>query len=275
MPYLLLAPLLALLTVGLLIPAGSLFDQSLNSSTAFGEVSRRTLDNYPRALEDPVYREALVTTLLLSLPAAFLCVGLSYPVAFFLAFRAERFRNLVLFLIVISTFASFIVRVYAFRIILGDNGVINQGLERLGAIDEPLRFLIFSRWAVLITWLSVFLPIAILILTASMLNVRADLLETARDLGAGTLRTFSRVVLPLTMRGAVGAFVLILIFAASDFITPDQLGGNIQFLGRFISDQFLLFEGDRPAAAALSFVLMAVFVVIYLALGRLERFKGF
>lgn len=274
-PYLLLAPVVALLAVGLAIPTESLFDQSLSGTTAFGQVSDRTLHNYVRALETPVYRQALGTTLLLSLPAAFLCVALAYPVAFFLAFRAKRFRNLILFLVVISTFTSFIVRVFAWRIILGDKGIINDGLHRLGLIDEPLRFLIFSRTAVLFTWLSVFLPLTILILTASMLNVRPDLLETARDLGAGSLRTFSRVVLPLTMNGAVGGFVVVLIFAASDFITPDQIGGNIQFLGGFIADQFILIDGDRPAAAALAFILMAIFALIYVVLGRLERFKGF
>ena len=274
-PYLLLVPVLAILAVGLVLPTISLFDASFTETTALGEVTGRSLGGYERALETPLYRDALLTTLALSVPAALLCVALSYPVAYYLAFRASRYRNLLLFLIVISTFASFIVRVYAWRIILGDGGVINDGLLRIGVIEEPLRFLIYSRSAVLITWLSVFLPLTILILTAAMMNIRPELLENARDLGAGAIRTFTRVLLPLTMPGAVGAFVLVLIFAASDFITPDQIGGSIVFLGNFIADQFQVLNGDRQAAAALAFLLMAVFLLIYFALSQLERLKGF
>ena len=274
-PYLLLVPVLAILAVGLVLPTISLFDASFTETTALGEVTGRSFGGYERALETPLYRDALLTTLALSIPAALLCVALSYPVAYYLAFRASRYRNLLLFLIVISTFASFIVRVYAWRIILGDGGVINDGLLRIGVIEEPLRFLIYSRSAVLITWLSVFLPLTILILTAAMMNIRPELLENARDLGAGAIRTFTRVLLPLTMPGAVGAFVLVLIFAASDFITPDQIGGSIVFLGNFIADQFQVLNGDRQAAAALAFLLMAVFLLIYFALSQLERLKGF
>jgi spermidine/putrescine transport system permease protein len=242
-PYLLLLPVLAILLVGLVLPTLSLLDASFTVTNRLGADLGRSLGGYERALETPHYRNALLTTLLLAVPAALACVALSYPVAYFLAFRVNRWRNLVLFLIVISTFASFIVRVFAWRIILGDSGVINDGLRSLGVIDEPLRFLIYSRWAVLITWLSVFAPLTVLILTAAMMNIRREVLENARDLGAGAVRSFTKVLLPLTMPAAVGSFVLVLIFAASDFITPDQIGVNIVFLGRFIADQFQLLNG--------------------------------
>ena len=273
-PYLLLLPAAVTLAVGLVVPALSLFEQSFTQTGPLGQELGRSLDPYRTVFEDQVYRDALITTLALSIPAALLCVALAYPVAFYLTFRARRLRNAILFLIILSSFASFIVRVFAWRLILGDQGLINQGLLELGVIDEPLLFLIYSRFAVLVTWLSVFLPLTILILTASMLNVRPELLENARDLGAGATRTFTKVLLPLTMPGAIGAFVFVLIFAASDFVTPDQLGGNIIFVGRFISDQFTLISGDRAGAAALAFVLMAVFAVIYAVLSRLQRFKG-
>jgi spermidine/putrescine transport system permease protein len=274
-PYALLAPAIAFLAVALLLPAASLFDQSLSGVRDYGVVRDRSFDAYVEAVSTPRYREALLTSLALSVPAALLSVALAYPMAYFLAFRAGRLRGLLLFAIVVSTFTSFIVRVYAWRIILGDAGIINQSLERLGLIDEPLRFLIYSRWAVMITWLSVFVPLTVLILTASMLTIRPELLENARDLGAGTLRAFTRVILPLTMPAAVASFTVVLIFATSDFVTPDQLGGNIQFLGGYIADQFFLPSGDRPVASALAFILMAIFGATYLVLSRLERFKGF
>src|ERR1700741_1059281 len=148
-PYLLVAPALIALIVGFVLPAWSLFDLSLGAGTGGG----RSLDAYREAFEQEHYREAFVTTLVLSLAAAALCLAAAYPVAFYITFRAKR-RTVLLFLLVLSTFVSYITRVYAWRIILGDTGINNSGLERLGLIDDPLRFLIFSRTAVLITWLS-------------------------------------------------------------------------------------------------------------------------
>jgi spermidine/putrescine transport system permease protein len=272
-PYLLLLPVVLVLTVGLVFPVVSLFDQSLTPS-GFGPAGHRSLHAYAKVLETPYYRQALITTLSLAAPVALLTVVLSYPVAYFLAFRAQRFRTLLLFAMLITTFISFLIRVFAFRIILGDTGLFNQALERLGVIDHPLLFLIFSQWAVGVTWLSVFPPITILILTAAMMGVRPELLESARDLGAGTFRAFTKVLLPLTMPGATAAFVIVLIFSASDFVTPDQLGGNIQFAGAYISDEFTSFGGDRTTASALAFILMATFLVIYLLVNQLRKFKG-
>jgi ABC-type spermidine/putrescine transport system permease subunit I len=122
---------------------------------------------------------------------------------------------------------------------------------------------------------NIFLPYTILMLTSAMQNIPKDLLENARDLGASPLRTFSRIVVPLSMTGAIGALIYTFILTSGDYITPALLGGTQNTaLANIVSDQFLAL-GNRPGGAAISFVMLAVFLVVYLALTRLERFKGF
>jgi spermidine/putrescine transport system permease protein len=180
----------------------------------------------------------------------------------------------VLFLVVVSLFTSYLVRLYAWYTILGGNGIVNTALIHLGLVDHPLLFLLFNRTAVAIAWINVFLPYSILMLTSSMQNIRPDVLENSRDLGAGPLRTFSRVVLPLSMTGAIGAFAYTFILTSGDYITPSLLGGTSSTsLANIVSDEFLAL-GNRPAGAAISFVMLVVFFCVYLVLTRLERFKG-
>jgi spermidine/putrescine transport system permease protein len=272
---LLLLPAAGLLVFGLLVPSAFLFIRSFLESIGYGQVANHfTFESYTKAFGSSVYRQVTYNALGVGALTAIISTAASYPVAYFLTFRVQRARNLILFLIVASLFSSYLVRVYAWRTILGQNGVINDLLQRLGIIHDPLLFLLFSRWAVLLTLTNIFLPFTILILTASMQNVPRDLLENARDLGASPLRSFSRVLLPLTMTGAIGALVYTFILAASDYITPQLVGGtNGVQIGTVVADQFIQ-AGNQPLGAAVSFTLLAIFALVYVALRRLERFKG-
>src|SRR5262249_32629758 len=156
-------------------------------------------------------------------------------------FRLRRARNLALFLVVISLFTSYLVRLYAWYTILGEHGVVNTALRDLGITHHPLLFLLFSRWAVVIAWVNVFLPYSILMLTAAMQNIPADLLDNARDLGAGPTRVFSKVVLPLSMTGVIAAFAYTFILTSGDYITPALLGGTSGgiSISNIVSDEFV------------------------------------
>jgi spermidine/putrescine transport system permease protein len=273
---LLVGPAVLLIGGALLVPAVNLVIQSFFGSQGYGQVTYHfTVSNYVDALKDPVYRTVAWHSFALGALAALLCLALGYPVAYFITLRLRRARNLALFLVVVSLFTSYLVRLYAWYTILGQHGVINDALARLGIVNHPLLFLLFSRTTVLIAFVNVFLPFTILMLASSMQNIRADLLENARDLGAPPLRVFSRVVLPLTMRGAVGAFAYTFILTSGDYITPALLGGTSgsTSLANIVSDEFLGL-GNRPAGAAISMVMLAIFGLVYLALTRLERFKG-
>ena len=267
----------AMLVVGgaLLVPAVNLLVQSFMESSSYGQITYHfTFSNYTAALQDPVYRTVAWHSFGLGALAALVCVAAGYPAAYFITFRLRRGRNLALFLVVVSLFTSYLVRLYAWYTILGGHGIVNTALIRLGVVSHPLLFLLFSRTAVLIAFVNVFLPYSVLMLTSSMQNIRTELLENARDLGAGSLRTFSRIVLPLSMTGAIGAFAYTFILTSGDYITPSLLGGTSSTsLANIVSDEFVAL-GNRPAGAAISFVMLTVFFVVYLGLTRLERFKG-
>jgi spermidine/putrescine transport system permease protein len=272
----LVGPAVLLVGGALLVPAANLLVQSFLESQGYGQLTYHfTFSNYVDAVSDPVYRTVAWRSFALAAAAAVICVAAAYPIAFFITFRLRRARNLALLLIVISLFTSYLVRLYAWYTIFGEHGVVNSALTRLGLISHPLLFLLFSRTTVLIAFVNVFLPYAILMIASAMQNVPADLLENARDLGASPLRTFSRVVLPLTMTAAIGAFMYTFILTSGDYITPALLGGTSgsTSLANIVSDNFVAL-GSRPAGAAISFVMLLIYFCMYLALTRLERFKG-
>jgi spermidine/putrescine transport system permease protein len=272
----LLAPALLVVGGALLVPAANLIVQSFVESTGYGGVTYHfTFSNYVDAIKDPTYRTVAWHSFGLGALAALICVVAGYPAAYFISFRLHpRYRNLALFLVVVSLFTSYLVRLYAWYTILGSNGIVNTALIHLGIVNHPLLFLIFSRWAVLIAFVNVFLPFSVLMLTSAMQNIRPELLENARDLGAAPARTFSRVVLPLTMTAAVGAFVYTFILTSGDYITPALLGGTSSTsLANIVSDEFVAL-GNRPGGAAISVVMLLIFFAVYLGLSRLERWKG-
>jgi spermidine/putrescine transport system permease protein len=268
----------ALLVIGgaLVIPTLNLLVQSFMVSLGYGQIANQfTFENYTGALTDPTYMKVAAYSFGLGGLTAVVCIALAYPVAYYISFRLQRGRNLALFLVVVSLFSSYLVRLYAWYTILGENGVINNALTSLHVIGEPLTFLLFSPWAVLTAFVNIFLPYTILMLTSAMQNIPKELLENARDLGASPLRTFSRIVVPLSMTGAIGAFIYTFILTSGDYITPALLGGTRNTaLANVVSDLFLAL-GNRPESAAISFLMLAVFFIVYLALTRLERFKGF
>jgi spermidine/putrescine transport system permease protein len=267
----------ALLVIGgaLLIPLLLLLMQSFVVSLGYGQLRYSfTLTNYSSALSDPVYRTIAVRTFAMAAATASVCLILGYPAAFFITFRLQRARNLALFLVVASLFTSYLVRLYAWYTIFGQKGVINTALKAVGLIDSPVSFLLFSKWAVLIAFVNVFLPFTILILASSMQSIPADLLENGRDLGASAIQSFTKVVLPLTTPGLVSAFAYIFVLTSGDYITPALLGGKQgTTLATIITDQFVAF-GNQPGGAAISFLMMIVFVIVYIAVAQSQRYKG-
>ena len=169
-----------MLVVGgaLLVPAVNLLVQSFMESSSYGQITYHfTFSNYTAALQDPVYRTVAWHSFGLGALAALVCVAAGYPAAYFITFRLRRGRNLALFLVVVSLFTSYLVRLYAWYTILGGHGIVNTALIRLGVVSHPLLFLLFSRTAVLIAFVNVFLPYSVLMLTSSMQNIRTELLE--------------------------------------------------------------------------------------------------
>ncbi len=233
-----------------------------------------TLDAYADALTSQLNRTLAQNSLVVGLLTAATTVIVGLPIAYWLRFVARRSRLAVLFLITASMFASYLVRIYAWRTVLGSRGLINSTLERAGLIDEPLGFLLYSRFAVVVALVHIFLPYVVLVLFAGMGPVSEGLLESARDLGANASLLWRRVLLPIMAAPAFSAFVFVFILSSADYVTPQFLGGKDGVtLGVQIQQNFIA-VGNWPVAAATSFLMLLAFVAVYaigsLALRRLR-----
>ena len=198
---------------------------------------------------------------------------LSYPVAYFVAFKAGRYRGALMLLIVCSLLASYLARVFAWRTILGANGLINTALQTIGLTHQPLEILLFNRFAVLLTWVNVYLPLTILLLASAMGDTHKSVLEAARDLGASPFRAIVRVLVPVTMPTAVAAFCYVLVLSSGDYATPTLMGGKSGIMaGQVITDQFITIA-DQPQGAALALVMLVASATVYLVLSQLNRLR--
>lgn len=222
-----------------------------------------TLDPYRDAITDPLNRALARNSVVVGVATAAICIVVGLSVAYWLRFAAGRWRLPVLFLITASMFASYLVRIYAWRSVLGSQGVINSGLESLGLIDEPLGFLLYNRGAVVIALVHILLPFVVLVLYAAMTPMSEGLLEAGRDLGAGSVMLWRRVVVPIMAAPCWNAFVFVFILSAADYVTPQFLGGREgTTLGVRIQAAFIS-VGNWPLAAATSFLMLASFVLLH------------
>ena len=218
-----------------------------------------TLRNYQRVTSG-LYLGVVWRSIWLALITTVACLLIGYPLAFFIATSSSRWRNALLLLVIIPFWTNFLVRTYAWIVLLRTEGVFNVALQSMQLIDEPLT-LLFTPFAVTIGLIYGYLPFMILPLYATMERFNFSLVEAAQDLGANDLRTFFRVVLPLTMRGVIAGSLLVFIPAVGAFVTPDILGGaKTLMVGNLIQNQFLKAR-NWPFGSALSMLLMAVVLV--------------
>jgi spermidine/putrescine transport system permease protein len=222
-----------------------------------------TLENFQR-LFDPLYFQVFWNSIYLALVTTLICLLLGYPFAWLISRASPRLRPLLLVLVIIPFWTSSLIRTYAMVIILKANGLLNASLLWLGVIDKPLM-LLFTEFAVIVGLVYSLLPFMILPLYAAMEKLDIRLLEAARDLGAGRVVLFTRVVFPLTLPGAVAGCMLVFLPALGMFYIPDLLGGaKILLLGNLIKDQFLAAR-DWPFGSAVS-VMLLLFMVLFMLL---------
>jgi spermidine/putrescine transport system permease protein len=260
---LLVSPLGALLAVVLIVPGVILLLYSFYGFSLYQVHPGLHLDWYRQIFSDHIYRTVAGNTLAIALPTTAISVIGGYAIAYYLVFYATARGRTVLFaLVVISMLASYLARVYAWRTLMGGHGIINSLLQSIGVIDHPIGWLLFSRVPVIAAELNLYMPIATLILFASLSGVPANVREVARDLGAGPFQTLRRITLPLSGRGLFGAAALTFFLSCGDYITPVLLGGtsSSQTFGVTIANQ-LITNGNYPLGAAISFVMIALFAV--------------
>jgi spermidine/putrescine transport system permease protein len=274
-PYLLLAPGLAWLAVFFLAPLGFLGYQSLQSGTFdFGFEFTWELSNYWDAIQ--AYDQHLVRSLVYAGIATVLALVISYPLAYWIAFRGGRWKNLLLLAIIAPFFVTYLIRTLAWQNILADQGFVVQTLRDLHVLGDDGRLLATST-AVVAGITYNFLPFMALPLYVSLEQIDGRLIEAAQDLYASKVKAFLRVTLPLSLPGVFAGTLLTFIPAAGDFINAQLLGTPKQhMIGNVIQSKFLELI-DYPAAAALSFVLMAAILAGVIAYSRAlgtERLTG-
>lgn len=229
-----------------------------------------SLINYRRFLNDAIFIPILWKTCLLCLTVAALAVFFGFPVAFLLANLKGRRRYLVLLMVLVPLLMSYIIKIYAIRSILGGTGFLNRFLLWTGLIDTPLTFFVFNLNAVLLTLTILLIPFAILPIFLSLERIPRNLIEASSDLGATSLQTFARIILPLSMPGVVTAATFVFVLAIGDFLTPQMVGGQSGFtFGRIVYSQFGT-AFNWPFGAALATILALVVISVIAVGSRLE-----
>ena len=249
-------PTIQLVATSLYDPAGSL-DTGYAMTWSFG--------NYLDALS--TYRQPFLRSLMYSTVATVVALLLAYPLAYAIAFKAGRFKNLMLVLVIAPFFTSFLVRTLAWKSILADNGFVVQTLQTIGVLGEDGRLLATS--VAVVTGLTYnFLPFMVLPLYASLEKMGPRLIEAGKDLFADGFTSFRKITLPLSMPGVVAGTLLTFIPSAGDYINAELLGTPQQYMIGNVIDNTFLVQLNYPIAAACSVVLMIVIVILVLVYVR-------
>lgn len=267
--WLLLTPLLVWLALFVVLPALLLLGCSLGERDELGQVLWGfSLENYVRLL-DPVYLRIFLRSLGFAALTTALCLLIGYPVAYQIARAAPRVRELLLLLVMVPFWTSFLVRTYAWMAILREEGLLNALVAWLQPAWAPLG-LLYTPAAVVTGLVYSYLPFLILPVYASVEKLDGALIEAARDLGAGPWRVFSAVILPLTLPGIAAGVTLVFVPAVAMFAVTDLLGGaRVPLIGNVIQNQFLQAR-DWPFGAALGVALLGLFLVSQLLLKALR-----
>ena len=255
--YALISPMLLVLAFTLAAPILLLVLYSLWTQNGFQLDTTPTLAQYAAVLTREGYRTLFLRSVGISALVTLATLLLAYPMAYFVAFKVTRGKFVWLLLLSIPFWTSYLLRIFAWKVILGYNGVINSSLIGLGLISEPLEFLLYNPTAVVVTLTHAYAAFAILPIYVSLEKIDRSLLEAAADLGDGPVRRFLRITLPLSLPGIIGAAVLIFVPTTGDYVTPTLVGGTDGvMIANLIQVQFGRVN-NWPLGAALAVTSMA------------------
>lgn len=272
--YLMLAPLgvsavlVVLLSLALIV---ALSLQRVDPTLLFTEF---TLTAYRENVAQPLFWRVLGRSIAISAAVTAATLLLSYPVAYFIAVKGGRYKALMLVLITAPFFTSYLLRIFAWKIILGFNGVVNSALKTAGLIDAPLQFLVYNSFSVVVALTHAYLAFAVLPIYVALERIDKSLAESASDLGARPFANFRQITLPLSMPGVIAAALLIFVPTVGDYITPTLVGGpGGTMIGNLIQAQFGK-ANDWPAGSALSVtVILSIGVLLALIAGGARLYR--
>jgi spermidine/putrescine transport system permease protein len=265
-------PPLAWVIVFLLVPYALLFCYSFWSVSDTQTILHTwTLDNYRELLAKSVYLQTLLRSMWIAARVTLFSLLLGYPLAYYLSFYAGKRKDLLYQLVIIPLWVSYLVRAYAWKTILGSDGVLNTLLQYVHLTSSPLEFLLYSPFAVVLTLTHIYTPFTILPIYASLEHIPRNLVEASNDLGATPLQTFWRVIFPLSIPGVLAGATFAFVLSLGDFLAPMLLGGPS---GIMISNIVVSLFGaayNWPLGAAISLCMLVLVVTLLFLSESLEK----
>ena len=255
----------------ILIPLASFLSYSFFTVDGTDIIHEFSLFNFKEFFVDEIYIRTFVRTIFLAIIVMTCCIILGYPVAFFLARYAGRYKYAILLMLIIPLFMSYIIKIYMMRSILGYSGLINKVLAMAGLIDKPLEFFLWNQNSVIITLVIILLPLIIIPTFTSLDKIPKNIVEASFDLGCKPFQAFKYIILPISFPGLVVGSIFVFILALGDFVTPQLVGGTSGFTyGKIIYSNFGM-AFNWPFGAALASVLLFVSVIIILLTNYLTK----
>jgi spermidine/putrescine transport system permease protein len=265
-------PPLAWVAVFLLVPYALLFCYSFWSVSASQQIVHSwNLDNYRELLRVGVYGQTLFRSMWIAARVMIFSLLLGYPLAYYLSFHAGGRKDLLYQLVIIPLWVSYLVRAYAWKTILGSDGVLNTLLQYVHLTKHPLEFLLYSPFAVVLTLTHIYTPFAFLPIYASLEHIPRNLVEASHDLGASPFQTFWRVIFPLSIPGVLAGATFAFVLSLGDFLAPLLLGGPS---GIMISNIVVSLFGaayNWPLGAAISFCMLLIVLALLFLSENLEK----
>lgn len=272
--YLLLSPALMLMLVAITVPLLAMVTMSLWSVSGYDVDTTLSAGNYIKMTQEPIYRMLIFRSLTVATYATVFTIIVSYPMAYYVAFCVKRNKVMWMIIMTLPFWTSYLLRVFAWKVVLGYEGVLNTALMWVGIIDEPISALLYSQTAVTLVLAHSWSAFAILPIYLSLEKIDKSYLEAAADLGDSPARRFWRITFPLSLPGVLAGFFMMFIPTVGDYVTPLMVGGpDGMMVGNLIQANFGPMN-NWPAGAALSVVMIfaiAMAGLVFFGLSRLIR----
>src|SRR6201998_1919535 len=234
-------------------------------------IHKWNLQNYHKLVSNPLYVEVLLRTMRIAASVTLLSVLLGYPLAYYLSFHAGARKELLYQLVIVPLWVSYLVRGYAWKTILGSEGVLNGFLEYLHLTREPVAFLLYSPFAVVLTLTHIYTPFVFLPIYAALEHIPRPLVEASQDLGAGSLQTFLRVILPLSIPGLLAGATFAFVLSLGDFLAPLLVGGASGTMIATVAQSLFGAAFDWPLGAAISVGILVLTISLLFLSEFLEK----
>jgi spermidine/putrescine transport system permease protein len=256
-----LTPIIFIVVVLVFAPLLIIFFFSFLKSGPYGEIIYSfSLENY-KAIFVGGYGMVFLRSIYLAFQTNIFCILIGYPIAYYIAIYGEKWKAILIFLVIVPSWSSYLIRLYALKTIVGSKGIVNEMLLGMGIISEPLRML-YTPFAVMTGLVYAWIPFMILPIYASIEGLDRSVLEAASDLGATPVRRFFRVTLPLTKGGIIAGSILVFIPTVGEWLVPHVLGGSkIMMAGSLVAQKFTE-AGNIPGGSSLSVMLAAILILI-------------